>query len=60
MDAQTLIVIAIVGLAVLYVGRKIFRKKPPGSGGCGCGSEGGCCGQIADKPHGACGCDRKS
>jgi hypothetical protein len=42
MDIQTIIVIAIVLVAAVYLIRK-YTRAAKGTGGCGCGCEGGGC-----------------
>lgn len=52
------VVIAIVGVAALYVGRRLFGKNADAGCGCGCGSDcpsaGGCCGGSQGGTIGEC------
>ncbi len=46
MSIQDVIALALVGVALVFVGAKV-RKTLQGRGGCGCGSDGSTCGKAA-------------
>ena len=49
---DSIIVFAIVAGAAFYLYRKFAKSN---KGGCGCGSESGCCGKGGGKGHSHCG-----
>lgn len=50
---DTCITLGIVAAAAFYLYRKFSRSKA--GGGCGCGSEGGCCSETQGAASGCCG-----